>query len=120
MKRLVISILLVAAAGAALYIAYLHRTPAMTSLPDGTVVYDVRTADEYAISHVTNAISLPLGALQHGTLPSTPKTQPVAVYGTSERTSSVAADILKKAGYSQVIDMQDLAGTANYGLSIVQ
>lgn len=122
MKRWTITLLVVAVlavAGVATYL-YLHRTPPMIFLPNGTVIYDVRSTDEYAISHIVTAKSLPLSELQHGTLPTDPKSTTIAIYGTSERASSQAAAILKKAGYTDIIDMKDLAGTANYGLSIVQ
>ncbi len=122
MKRWIITLLVVVIAGIvglATYL-YLHRTPPMIFLPNGTVIYDVRSTDYYAQSHVVTAQSLPLSDLQHGVLPTDPKSTTIAIYGTSERDSSQAAAILKKAGYTHIIDMKDLAGTAYYGLSIVQ
>ena len=120
MKRWIIALLIVAIAGTVALVAYLHRTPPMIFLPNGAVIYDVRSSDDYARNHVVTAKSLPLTSLQQGKLPAVPKSTTIAIYGTSAQISSQAAAILKKAGFTTIIDMHDLAGTANYGLSIVQ
>lgn len=120
MKPWIIGIIIVAIIGALAYAFINNQKPQLTSLPNGTVIYDVRTEDEYATSHVTNATLFPLTDLQNGKLPPVAKDTNIAVYCHSGRRSALAADILKKAGYKNVIDMHGITDTANYGLSIVE
>lgn len=120
MKQWIFGIVIVAILGALGY-AFIHnQQPKMTSLPDGTVIYDVRTQDEYAVNHVSNATLWPLNDLQAGKYPPVAKDAWVAVYCHSGNRSKQAADILKKAGYTKVIDIGGLDGTADYGLAIVR
>lgn len=120
MKPWMIAAVLLAIIGGLVY-AFIHnQKPQMTSLPEGTVIYDVRLPDEYARDHVSSAKLLPVGDMQNGKLPEESKDTPIAVYCHSGRRSAIAADILKKAGYKNVIDMHSIEDTANYGLSIVK
>lgn len=120
MKQWIFGIIIVAIIGGLVYVFIQNQKPQITSLPEGAVIYDVRTPDEYAISHVTNATLLPLADLQKGALPPDSKNTTIAVYCQSGRRSAIATDILKKAGYTNVIDMHGIADTENYGLSIVK
>lgn len=120
MKPWIICIVIVGIIGALAYAFIQNQKPQLTSLPDGTVIYDVRTEDEYANSHVTSATLLPLTDLQKGKLPTDSKDTMIAVYCQSGKRSAIAADILKKAGYKNVIDMHGIADTDKYGLSIVR
>lgn len=90
-----------------------------TSLPDKAVIYDVRTADEFASDHISSAKPLPLQDIQNGTLPTESKDTPVAVYCRSGNRSKTAAELLRKAGFKQVIDMGgEKEAAQTYGLSI--
>ncbi len=120
MKPWIIGIIVITIIGALAYAFMQNQKPQPTSLPKGTVIYDVRSADEYATSHITNATLLPLTDLQNGKLPIDSKDTTIAVYCQSGRRAALAADILKKAGYKNVIDMHGISDTSNYGLSIVK
>lgn len=120
MKQWIFGIALIAIIGALAYAYVNGQQPKMTSLPDGTAIYDVRTADEFAISHVTSATLWPLSDLQAGKYPPAAKDAWIAVYCHSGNRSKQAADILKKAGYTKIVDIGGIDDTANYGLSIVR
>lgn len=119
-KPWLIGLVVVAIASGLVIVFIKNQQPALTSLPDGTVIYDVRTADEYARDHVVTAKHLALADLQAGTLPTEPKDASIAIYCQSGRRSAAAAEILKKAGYTNVIDMHGIEDTARYGLTIVK
>jgi len=120
MKPWTIALIIVAIIGALGYVYVRNQEPQLTSLPEGTVIYDVRTADEFATSRVTSALPLPLADIRNGTMPDVPKDTSIAVYCESGRRSAEAVKLLKKAGYTNIIDMHGIADTANYGLSIVR
>lgn len=88
------------------------------SLVDSTIVYDVRTSAEYAVSHVADATLLPLSEIQAGNLPATAKDTPIAVYCRSGNRSSEAAALLSRAGYTDVTDMGGLDDISQYGLDL--
>ena len=120
MKKWIFGLIIIAVIGGGAYIFMRDQEPQLTSLPEGTVIYDVRTPDEFAASHVTSAISLPVIDMKNGTLPDVPKETTIAVYCESGRRSAEAVKILKNAGFKNIIDMHGIADTANYGLSIVR
>ena len=121
MKPWIVGVIVVAIIGVVGYAFMQAQKPKMTSLPDGTVVYDVRTSDEYATSHISNAKSLPVESIQAGQLPAESKSSSIAVYCQSGRRSAAAASALKKAGYTNVIDMGGMqAAASTFGLSIVK
>lgn len=120
MRQFIIGIIIVGIIGALGWAFIKGQEPKMTSLPENAVVYDVRTADEYATSHVTGATLLPLADIQAGKYPTEPKDTPIAVYCRSGNRSKQAASLLKKAGFKTVIDIGGIEDTANYGLSIVR
>lgn len=120
MKPWIIGVIIVGILGALAYVYIKNQPPVMTSLPDGTVIYDVRTPQEFATSHVTSATLFPLADLQSGKLPTDSKDATIAIYCQSGRRSAIAVDILKKAGFKNVMDMHGIADTQNYGLSIVR
>ncbi len=120
MKQWVIGAVIIGIIGTLIYVFVQNQKPAMTSLPDGTPIYDVRTADEFATSHVTSATLWPLADIQAGKYPPVAKDSWIALYCRSGNRSAQAAEILKKAGYTRVIDIGGIADTAKYGLSIVR
>lgn len=85
-------------------------------LPSGTKIYDVRTAEEYAVSHVADATLFALTDMQSGKLPDVPKDTAIAVYCRSGNRSNQATQLLRAAGYSNITDMGGLANLADYGL----
>jgi phage shock protein E len=87
-------------------------------LASGTTVFDVRTAEEFATSHVKDATLLPLQDMQGGSLPQTAKDAPIAVYCRSGNRSGQATTLLKEQGYTNVTDLGGLDDLGNYGLSV--
>ena len=120
MKKWIFGLIIIAVIGGAAYVFMRDQEPQLTSLPEGTVIYDVRTPDEFATSHVTSALPLPLVDMKQGALPDVPKDTTIAVYCESGKRSAEAVKILKNAGFKDIIDMHGIADTANYGLSIVR
>ena len=119
MRQIIVGIIIVGIIGALGFAFITGQHPKPTALPEGAVIYDVRTQDEYTTSHITSAKLLPVEDIQKGTLPSEPKTTPIALYCHSGRRASIAADILKKAGYTNVINIGAMQEAASqYGLAI--
>src|SRR4051812_41994110 len=67
---------------------------------------DVRSSEEFATGHATGARNIPLAELatRLGELPSE---RAIAVYCRSGRRSALAAELLRKSGFS---DVRDLGG----------
>lgn len=121
MKQLliiIIAVLVVVGAGVSVWLT--RRAPELTSLPDGTTIYDVRTQDEYVRSHIASSTLLPLADIQSGKLPDVSKSTSIAVYDSDGTLSTKAAVILKNAGFTKVFDIGSIANVGNYGLSTVQ
>ena len=86
------------------------------TLPVGTKIYDVRTAEEFQTSHVAAATLFPLTDLQSGKMPADAKDAPIAVYCRSGHRAGQAESILKQSGYTNVINLGGLNDLAKYGL----
>jgi phage shock protein E len=65
---------------------------------------DVRTPQEYADRHFPGALNIPLDTLEHRLGELGPKDQPIVLYCRSGARSSVAAVLLKRAGFTRVTD----------------
>ncbi|PID31910.1 rhodanese [Candidatus Saccharibacteria bacterium] len=89
-----------------------------TTLPEGTVIYDVRTVKEYDAGHVADAKLLSIGEIQNGSLPDEGVDAPIAVYCRSGNRSGQATAILRQAGYTNIIDMGGLNDLQKFGLSV--
>lgn len=87
-------------------------------LPAGAVVLDVRTPQEYAVSHAPKAKLLPLQDIQSGVLPDASQDTAIALYCRSGNRSAEAKRILKEAGFTNIIDMGGLSDVEKYGLII--
>lgn len=83
---------------------------------DAVVVIDVRTAEEYANTHIEGAYSMPLDTLlQNEQLPLLKENDtPVLVYCRSGRRSGLAMHNMSKAGYKNVFNMGGI-NTWEYG-----
>lgn len=86
------------------------------SLPENTVIYDVRTPAEFADGHAKDAVLLPLAELQSGSLPNVDKDSPIAVYCRSGNRSAQATDLLRDAGFSDITDIGAFNSLADYGI----
>jgi phage shock protein E len=71
----------------------------------GAKVVDVRTVEEYGQGHVDRAVNIPLHTLPVRMHEVGPKDRPVVVYCRSGGRSAQAADLLRRAGWSEVIDV---------------
>jgi rhodanese-related sulfurtransferase len=120
MKKVLIIIGVLVVIGIGLSLWLTHRAPELTSLPDNTTIYDVRTADDYTRAHIAGAGLFPLTDLQAGKLPGVSKDTSIAVYDSDGKLSAQAVTILKKAGFTKVFDIGSIANVGNYGLSTVQ
>jgi rhodanese-related sulfurtransferase len=76
-----------------------------TDMQTGAKLIDVRTPAEYAAGYVKSAINLPLGDIQSGTTPDTPKDTKLYVYCKSGNRSVQAKKYLEKAGFTNVVDL---------------
>lgn len=64
----------------------------------GGIIVDVRSAEEFAISHIPMAINLPLSEIENGNI-TLPKTKIILVYCENGGASTMAARILSDRGY---------------------
>lgn len=68
------------------------------------VLVDVRTPQEFASGHIAGAVNIPLQELPRQ-LDSLPKDQPVVLYCRSGARSSTAAQMLARAGFTEIYDL---------------
>lgn len=81
------------------------------------ILIDVRTAEEFAESHIQGAINIPVQGMVNR-LAEISHTVPVIVYCRSGARSSIAARVLSDAGFSQVYDLGGFMGWVAQGLPI--
>lgn len=67
--------------------------------PDGALVLDVRTREEFASGHVLGAVNIPVQELAARIVEVGDRSRRVVVYCRSGGRSASAAGILEKAGY---------------------
>ncbi len=79
-------------------------------------VYDVRTVEEFAVSHVKTATLIPITDMQAGKFPDVPKDTPIALYCRSGNRAGIALDLMKKAGFTNVRNLGGLTDLSKYGL----
>ncbi len=86
-----------------------------TDLQNGSLLVDVRTAEEFASGHIDGATLLPLADIQNGTVPGQDKSKPIYVYCRSGSRSAQAKSSLQKAGFTNVIDLGAMTSVINMG-----
>lgn len=81
------------------------------------VILDVRTADEFASGHIPGAKLLPYDEIDanRAAMLIPAKDAPVVLYCRSGRRSAIAADSLRRLGYTTVYDLGGV-GNWHYGL----
>lgn len=84
---------------------------------NGALFIDVRTAEEYADGHATAAELFPLQTMQAGTLPDVSPDTKVYLYCRSGNRSAQATQILKQAGFTDVVDLGGLSDVQSLGVS---
>ena len=98
------------AAAAVIFIAYFLGKNIFTkkkiraAIAEGAVIVDVRTASEYASRHYNGAINIPVDVISSKLAKIGPKDKPVIVYCASGSRSAAAANTLKAAGYTNVVN----------------
>ncbi len=73
---------------------------------NGTIVLDVRGKSEYADGHIAGAQNIPLGYLQRQ-LDSIPRDKTVVTQCASGYRSQIAASVLRRYGYDNVVNLAD-------------
>ncbi len=70
------------------------------------IIIDVREPFEYKMGHVRGAINIPVSKLMNGAknLESIPNNSEIILYCNSGSRSSVATNILKRLGYTNVVN----------------
>lgn len=90
----------------------------MTALKDkiaqGALIIDVRTVDEYQDGHYEGALHIPLHVLPARLMDLGDKNRPVVLYCASGSRSSMAARLLKEAGFSDVTNAGGLDDMPGY------
>ena len=88
-------------------------TTAIMSLTPVSQVIDVRTPEEFAAGHVQGATNLDVesGAFE-AAFAGLDKEAPFSLYCRSGRRSAIAADLMAKAGFTQVTDLGTLESAA--------
>jgi rhodanese-related sulfurtransferase len=83
------------------------------------IILDVRTADEFAISHLEHARHAPTEALALAALSGVDRTRAIVVYCAVGYRSSQTADILRRRGYVNTVNMEgSIFAWANEGRPI--
>lgn len=90
-----------------------------SAISGGGALIDVRTAEEYAAGHIDGANLLPLQDIQAGKLPKVDSTKPIYLYCRSGNRSAQATAILKKAGYTNTIDLGAMQSVQSLGGNVV-
>ena len=76
---------------------------------------DVRTPQEFKISHFDGALNLNVEDIERGILPQVSKNNKIYVYCRSGNRSAQAVNALKKAGYTNVVDLGGLSQVEGLG-----
>lgn len=104
--------------GAFFVFSYLkrHRSPAALeraakAISSGGTMIDVRTPEEFRTGHWQGAVNIPVADLADDFDQLPGRERPVIVYCRTGSRSSVAARILKNAGFSQVMDLGPIGNT---------
>ncbi|MBW4650370.1 MAG: rhodanese-like domain-containing protein [Kastovskya adunca ATA6-11-RM4] len=69
-------------------------------------IVDVRDRDEFNISHILGAISLPMSELISRVLNSLDLARDIYVYGETDEETSIAAAQLREAGYIHISELR--------------
>lgn len=81
------------------------------------ILIDVRTPEEFVGGHIPGAVNISVDQLAQR-LSEIPKDKPVVLYCRSGNRSNQAAQILERAGYSQIYDLGGIITWAQQGYPI--
>jgi phage shock protein E len=71
----------------------------------GALLLDVRTPEEYTQGHLEGAVNIPVQVLPQRIADVGAKDRPVVVYCMSGGRSQSAADLLKRSGFQEVLNL---------------
>jgi rhodanese-related sulfurtransferase len=71
----------------------------------GTVYFDCREPNEYALAHIPGAVFLPRGNLETKIEALIPRDKKILIYCASGNRSALAADTMQQMGYTDVASM---------------
>jgi len=74
-------------------------------MKEGSLLVDVRTPEEFSAGYIEGAVNLPLDKIEAGQTPQMAKDKTLYVYCRSGNRSAEAAEILKTAGFTDIIDL---------------
>ena len=87
--------------------------PQPAELPSDAILLDVRSQTEYQSRRLENSILIPHDQLSERSAAELPnKNAAIIIYCRSGRRSAIAAEVLKKAGYTNVTDAGSLDNAA--------
>ena len=89
-------------------------------ISQGAQLLDVRTADEFAVGHISGAQLLSLQDIESGKYPTIAKDAPVYVYCRSGNRSAQAKNLLSKAGFTNVTDLGGITKVESIGGQITK
>lgn len=119
-----IIILIIAAVGVVIFAIAGNRTATNSSITlqtittdvtNGVALVDVRTPEEYKAEHAVSSVNIPLQDMQKGSFGNLKKDQKIYVYCRSGSRSAESANLLKQAGYTNVVDIQTLSAWKKLG-----
>ena len=80
-----------------------NNAPAKIVMPDGAVLLDVRSAEEFAQGHIPWAVNIPHDLISEKIAGAVPvKNTPLYIYCRSGRRVKIAMETLRKLGYEQL------------------
>jgi rhodanese-related sulfurtransferase len=71
----------------------------------GTIYFDCREPNEYALGHIPGAVFIPRGNLETKIEAAIPRGKKVLIYCASGNRSALAADTMQQMGYTDVASM---------------
>ncbi len=93
----------------------LSMTTIKNDIVNGGQLIDVRTPEEFTLSHIDGAINLSSVNIQAGDLPSIAKDKPIYLYCHSGNRSGQSTKILEAAGYTHIIDLGAMTHVQSLG-----
>ena len=85
-----------------------------------SILLDVSTAEEFNSGHAEHSLNLSLQDIEVGKTPEVSKDAKIYVYCRSGNRSASAINILKKAGFTNLMNLGGLADVQKIGATIVQ
>ncbi len=129
-KYIIIALIILLGTGGLIFISQTksNDSPAVvmsiqTILKDvskGGQLIDVRTAKEYAVSHIENATNLPLQDIQSNKIPAISKDKPIYLYCRTGNRSSQATRLLRSTGFRNIIDLGGMNHVQSLGGIVIK